>query len=139
MNVPARVRPAAYLHHAALRIGEEAVISYIRIGLQIATIVFQELLRARPLARRCVVIHHRGMMAVAQHTARCALSAVAPIAGPTPSLAYRPCPRLLRPVRSASAAHTADRATARIAPSSRTSSVRIVPRRAAAASSPADA
>src|SRR5579872_4443592 len=119
MNVPARVRPATYLHHAALRIGEEAVISYIRICLQIATIVFQKLLRACPLARRCVVVDHRGMIAVA-HIRPDAPSALVGIAGPTLSLAYRPCPRLWRPEHTALAAHTADRVTARIAPSSRT-------------------
>ena len=55
MEVAPAMSPAAYLHQPAVRVGEEAVVDHIRVGLQISSEILQECFRPRALPRRRVV------------------------------------------------------------------------------------
>jgi hypothetical protein len=50
------MRPAAHLHHAALRFQKKAIVGHISVGLQISPILFEKFLWPGAFPRRGVVI-----------------------------------------------------------------------------------
>src|SRR6266849_655000 len=91
MKMTPRVRPTGNLHQASFRLGEEAVVSPIRIGLQIAPIMFQKDFGTGAFAcRRFPPPSNSARTALGEHTED---RATPPIAASSRTWSGLECPR----------------------------------------------